>query len=282
MPSKLTYLRIDSFQNYMKLFINPNIITIIYTLIGIYINCISQVYTQYRSIKLSSNIVLPDIGFDFFPYTNYKISDVCVYLLIILTLIRFSLGCTKDGKQTSLYILRRHLFCVGTLFFLRIFSIYCTILPNSLIGYTNDIHLSPWYEAFRILGGQTIQYGDMMFSGHAMNTTICALTWIYYSNVIPIRFIYSTYEIMGYNVQYIVVLLFILIFTIISYYFIISSRLHYTIDVYIAILLSISVFILHNVAIHTTYFAGTLFGNFISWCEKDSPDVPDALNYHEE
>jgi hypothetical protein len=251
------------------IFTGPNILTFIYFFIGIYINSISQVYTQYRSNQHSGKIIIPDIGHDFFPYTNPKWPDYFVYSFIILTIFKFFFGCTVKDFQIRIDILRRHLFCLGTLFFLRAFSIYCSILPNPDIKCITDVQLSPWYEALRIITFQTVTCADCMFSAHTANITTLALTWQYYANIVPANFGWFTIpKIMQLNHKS--VMLCVWFFSIAGYVSIISSRFHYTLDVYISIILSIFVFILYNMAIHTKYFTGTFLGNFIDYCERDA------------
>ena len=259
------YLSLSSIKN---IFTSPLFLTIIYMFAGIYINCISNVYTQYRAIKLSSNIVLPDIGFDFFPLIHVDWADYFVNFFNIITVFRFFFGYTITGVRIRLDILRRTLLCIGTLFLLRAFSIYCTILPNPLTSCYVTLNYSPWIEAFRILTLKITTCSDVLFSGHTMSITTCALTWHYYSDIVPINWTPLTSIKKFFNIKLIV-----WIFAIIGYFLIISSHLHYTIDVYIAILLTVLIYKLHHMAIHTAYFRDTWFAKLILWSEQGAEDL---------
>jgi len=105
---------------------------------------------------------------------------------MFLTLVRFFLGVTANNFRIRRHIFRRHIFCLGTLFIFRAFSIISTMLPNPADYCVTDVQYSPWYEAFRILSGATVTCADVMYSGHTVNITLCSMTWHCYSHVVPL------------------------------------------------------------------------------------------------
>jgi hypothetical protein len=267
------------------------IFIIIYTFITLYINCISQIYTQYRInsvvnmkvLSLSTNqnlsnqtlldvvnelLVLPDIGFDFIPYMTPIYVDYFIYFFILLTLFRFCFTHTNNGYQINFRFLRQHILCMGTLYLLRAFSIYSTILPNPLVGCKTDVTLDPRIEAFRLITYQTTTCADVLFSGHTIHITLCALGWHHYSDDKSI--INKFNSLLFWPLKYITTSttkIIIWLFAIIGYIYIICSHFHYTIDVYIGVLLTILIYELYNVAKHTTYFHNTCIGDIIYWLE---------------
>jgi hypothetical protein len=127
-----------------------------------------KVWAQYRS-KLIDAKTLPDIGFDILPEFHYLLADVACYGAMLVTFVRFFFGVTLNNFRIRRHIFRRHIFCLGTLFFFRAFSIICTMLPNPADYCVTDVEYSPWYEAFRILSGATGENGTGWQGGASTN-----------------------------------------------------------------------------------------------------------------
>jgi hypothetical protein len=84
------------------------------------------------------------------------------------------------------------------MFLLRALTIVATILPNPFTDCIPEVHFyyklfsslqklgNPWIEAFRILVGQLITCNDVLFSGHTVNLSLCALAWHQYSHLAPL------------------------------------------------------------------------------------------------
>ncbi len=107
---------------------------------------------------------------------------------------------------------------------------------------------------------------DLLFSGHTVNLTISALTWT-----------------MFYNVEYkylpsiiIKIVAWLVAFT--GYFFIISTRFHYSIDVLIAFVLCIGLWALYFEYISNIQHKNTKFSSFLSWFEA-APDSYKPLSY---
>jgi len=260
-------------------------ITIIFLNVGMYVNCVCQVYAQYRSDKIDlSAITLPDIGFDILPYIDPLFADFCCYSMMLLTLVRFFFGVIKSGHRIRRHIFRRHIFCLGALFFLRAFSIICTMLPNPLKTCETDVTRSPFIEAFRVLAGRTVTCADVMYSGHTVNITLCALTWHYYSHLVPLfpddpRFdpLFSwfgkEYNKMGDLERMTTVKLLIWVYACFGYICIVGSHFHYTLDVFIALLLSMGVYKYHQLLIRTAHQKQTWIYSIFQWSEADAQDM---------
>lgn len=103
---------------------------------------------------------LPDVFHRLFPYIKtWQLCNWLLYFFCFVTALRF-------GLQPSVrwIALRRFLFLMGTLFFIRSFSIYITALsvpqPNCKSDVTPDD--SAWKEAFLISIAYHATCGDIM------------------------------------------------------------------------------------------------------------------------
>lgn len=264
---------------------SPLAVTFLYLLVCMYGNCVVQVYAQYRSEKINAE-TLPDIGFDILPDIHHKWADIWCYGMMGITFVRFCFGFTSDGCRIRKHIFRRHIFCLGTLFLFRAFSIISTLLPNPLLECETDVTGSPFYEAFRIMAGATVTCADVMYSGHTVNITLCAMTWHNYSHVVPI---FDWDPLFGWNgrttnklgdlERLTTVKLFVWIFAALGYVFIVGSRFHYTLDVFIGLLLTVAIFKYHHMMLRTSHLKKSMFARLISWLEKDSEDLQWYVKY---
>jgi hypothetical protein len=99
-------------------------------------------------------------------------------------------GCTwlrflcTPMRQT---IFRRFLAVYGALFITRGATILITLLPNPYIGCESTVdERYPFSEALRIMSTDKFTCYDVLYSGHTVNLTICAMTWHTYSHVVPL------------------------------------------------------------------------------------------------
>jgi hypothetical protein len=303
----------------------PVTATFAYLFVCMYINCVVQVYAEYRaqelltfnvdfhlydsngdaltdatSYKASINggemqdlaspdftatvhmkpKILPDIGFDALPDIDPLWADVMVYFAMLMTMVRFLFGVTDDNKRIRRHIFRRHIFNLGTLFILRAFAIISTMLPNPLESCKPVVTGSPWVEAFNILNGSVVTCADVMYSGHTVNITLCAMTWHCYSHVVPLTSFDPLFEKFGRvsnklgDLERITTIkLCIWVFAFVGYICIIGSRFHYTLDVFIGMILTVATFKYHQLMIRTCHLKDTWFNKIISWSETDASDL---------
>jgi len=261
------------------MFTSPLAVTFVYLFFGMYINCVAQVWAQYRSSQIVAE-TLPDIGFDLLPEFNHVLADVFCYGAMLATVVRFFFGVTFNNHRIRRHIFRRHIFCLGTLFFFRAFSIISTMLPNPADYCKTDVTGSPWIEAFRILSSQTVTCADVMYSGHTVNITLCSMTWHCYSHVVPIstfdpffaRFGRLTNK-LGELQRFTFTKCIVWGLTVMGYCVIIGSRFHYTLDVFIGSLLTIAVFKFHHSRIRLAHLNDTWFNRIILWSESGAEDL---------
>ncbi len=274
-----------SYRNAKAAVTSPLTVTLVFLFVSMYLNCVTQVYAQYRAVLIDAR-TLPDIGFDILPNIDPILADICCYGMMLLTLVRFFFGyLPEEKKRIRRDIFRRHIFCLGTLFLFRAVSIISTMLPNPLETCVTDVEHSPWYEALRILNGSTVTCADVMYSGHTVNITLCCMTWHAYSHVVPI----TTYDPLfskfgrltnklGDLERFTTAKVLIWSLGIFGYICIIGSRFHYTLDVFIGLLLTIAVFKYHMFLIRTAHLKNTWYNRLIVWSEGGSADVESYKN----
>ena len=163
-----------------------------------------------------------------------RLPDYLVQAFLVLTVIFNVLLRDRKGnllKFGGLVMLRRMLFIMGFIYFLRAFCFFVTALPNPRpqcqlqypTGYwTNYIVL-----VVKILTGQIASCTDNIFSGHTSMAIICLLTFHLYQSRIWV--IIGAY-----------VIAFCTIFAILA------THLHYTVDVLIAIIVSSSIYLSYH------------------------------------
>ncbi|GMI53869.1 hypothetical protein ScalyP_jg1356 [Parmales sp. scaly parma] len=258
----------------------PLFVTICYLFVGMYLNCVIQVYAQYRANKQPAQQTLPDLGFDILPNIDPVWADVMCYSAMAITFVRFTFGIDESGHRIRRHIFRRHIFNLGTLFIFRSISIIVTLLPNPLESCETDVEGSPWIEAFRIVAGRTVTCADVMYSGHTVNITLCAMTWFSYSHVVPIldwdpifsRFGRLTNK-LGDLERWTTVKLLCWIYATIGYICIVGSRFHYSLDVFIGLLLTVCFYKFHYDVIRIAHLRKTKIMKLLCWLEKDAEDL---------
>ncbi|GMH85242.1 hypothetical protein TL16_g10167 [Triparma laevis f. inornata] len=262
-------------KNLKDIITSPLFVTFLWLFFGMYVNCVVQVYAQYRSSQIDAH-TLPDVGFDILPMFDPALADAACYGAMFLTLVRFFFGLTPSNHRIRRQIFRRHIFCLGTLFIFRSFSIISTMVNYCI----TDVQYSPFYEAFRIISGQTVTCADVMYSGHTVNITLCSMTWHCYSHITPLTTFDPLFSKFGRLTnklndleRFTTCKFFVWIFTFIGYCFIIGSRFHYTLDVFIGSLLTIAVFKVHHARLRTAHLSQTWFNRLVCWMEKDAEDI---------
>merc|ERR550534_416144 len=168
-----------------------------------------------------------DVGFYFLGLWNApQASDYALCIFVSVTAFRFVLFTGPFSARWTL--IRRWLVCTAQLFLLRGFSIMCTILPNpdpycvSTVTKGNIFRL-----ALEVIIGAKVTCRDVLYSGHAVHFTLCALIWRDYLPMCPLWFLYCSEQS-----QFTRILAYLSAFG--GYMIIICTHFHYTVDVWIA------------------------------------------------
>ena len=171
-----------------------------------------------RSCRLDRELVLPDVLFDVFPeidtygFYNDKAEMIFVGLAAPALLL--------EGK---LQLAARQIYIIqAVLWILRAPAFLVTQMPNPYKRCVVDerVHEEPLLVAgLRVLRGDLHTCADVMFSGHAAGVTMFLLVTLKHLSSMRWKVIFL--------VQYIVTLVVM-----------IMSRFHYTVDVYIGVLIS--------------------------------------------
>jgi len=229
----------------------PFCLSFILFFVANYINSLVQVWADRNApIWLPA---LPDIGHHLLPYWGYyEINNYCLFAAIISVLIRYIFQ-----RDIRLIVFRRWLFIQAVMFTMRAISIYVTSLSVPLPGCNTTATGSPPIEAFYIMLTIHATCGDVLFSGHTVTLTICALAWTTYSKgeeYAPFRWIwrrcggkelvqgrpcwlYPKLDSAGDPLTLYLTTFLVWTFTICGYLLIITTRFHYTVDVFIGFLL---------------------------------------------
>lgn len=171
-------------------------------------------------------LVLPDLGFYLFEQNNTETrwADIVATVFTIGTMGYF---CIMHGARAT--IMRRFVLIQALLFFLRGISISVTLLPQSrdLCEYqppANDFWSIVSFTV-QTLTGQVHTCTDMLFSGHTTNLTCMLMVWLWYTpktTRLPWLFYAAAWALQ-----------------IAGMWIIVATRFHYSIDVFIAFVLTI-------------------------------------------
>jgi len=248
---------------------------IVVLFVGIYFNCWAMAYLQMTMGDFyKSDTKLYDLLFQFLPLMSDKSHwcDGIVFILNFGMLARFAIFC--GPRSLRLTILRRWMTCFGILFFLRGCTMVCTVLPNPddtcqpRLMYPDN----PQLEAFRLMAHLDITCQDVLYSGHTVNITLACCVWVVYSRHSPI--FYSHRGDLVYFIEKRVVPFFFVAVCILSYLFIISTRFHYSVDVFLGAWLSLLVFWgYHQAMCIASFRQHRPFHRFINWLERGAPDL---------
>jgi len=254
--------------------------SIILFLIAGYINGVIQTYIQ--RIAEPPNSLLPDLGYTIFPRINDKdgtFPDSWVYALVIITTIGFLLQPLMREK-----VIRRIFFIDAVLFFLRAFTISLTVLTFPPNNCHPTVYKSPWLEGFYVVFGVHKTCSDLLFSGHTCNMTLCALVWQYYSNgsewhwlsklgIDLERFAFITgNKYRGDSGTFNLSCLIAWLLTVAGYIIIICTRFHYSIDVFVGIVLTVLIFKFYHNYLKLVGEKKGLISRFFIWFEAIPQD----------
>ncbi|CAF0849696.1 unnamed protein product [Adineta ricciae] len=233
----------------------PLITSFIFFLILFYTNAV--VTTIADRIAPYYQAALPDVGHKLLPYwTYYQVNNYTIIVAYVFVFIRF-----LPQSDIRITVFRRWFFVQGLMFGMRSISIYITSLTVPQPGCITNVTAlaTPAVEAFYVIVGIHATCGDVLFSGHTVALTICALCWTTYARAdeyrpfvflyrkcgctrqfhFPEWLFYPKLDAVGdpmtlYFTTYIVWL-----YSIMGYLFIIATRFHYTVDVFLGCLLTV-------------------------------------------
>ena len=119
-----------------------------------------------------------------------------------------------------------------------------------------------------------------MYSGHTVNITLCALTFRYYSHRAPLTTFDPLFsgsgpltDKVGDLRRWTTAKLLVWVGAGWGYVFIVASRFHYTLDVFIGAVLAIVIFKFYMSRIRTAHLSGSWFDRLLVWIERGAEDV---------
>jgi PAP2 superfamily C-terminal len=243
---------------------------LLFFLIALYLNGLGHVYIEHYLWKWTGSRDAKDHG-----TIQYKLWDFGFMLLgdapwtHIEWLPDFSNATMMIMSMVPIVVLhprsslvgRRIFATLGVVYFFRSVCLVVTLLPNpSKTCDSNYSHMLrehesiPW-EALKVVFRQRVTCGDVMFSGHATLLTQGALVIHEYVGGI----------ITNYALQIVVRILYWL-FACFGYVVIVGTHFHYTIDVVLAVVLTVYSFKMYHYLVKANRFS------MITWYESDEDD----------
>lgn len=240
------------------------VIGVSYVFLAIFCNGFGQVIIEKHWRAHTNRNGLFDVGFEILPrLPDSTIADYTNVVSIILGLVTLVLFHSKRGL-----ILRRAVAIQGSVYFVRAIALFVTILPNpdktckpsSMAGSPKEILA---LEALKVALRQRITCGDVMFSGHACIITLNTLLFNEYAGGMITNTFLRQMSVFTFWLM-----------AITSYFIIIATRFHYTIDVFMAIFVTTTIFKLYHYLIKMNRFS------FLTWYESD--ETTESSNVKEE
>ncbi|KAI8596424.1 hypothetical protein EDD21DRAFT_3865 [Dissophora ornata] len=226
--------------------INSEIGRFISSIIYFVVVCIAMAFcnqfSDHRWVETDyTNIILRDRGFDIFPARrDITPANTFVMTSIVFTLIGIAFICPNWTER--IIVLRRVFWVVGTLSVYRALTLSVTTLPTpkeGCIPATERGFKDMFWIALEMIPGTVEACTDDIFSGHTVFMVTCAIQWRLYC-----RNKWATY----FSYAYITV----------GLYFVIATRLHYTVDVVLAIFITYAAWSLYiamiDVVMEKEYF----------------------------
>ena len=213
-----------------------------YLMLAVYLNCLMQVLIErYYMIDIVKP-ALNDAGFRLIPFVpNTTIPNIFISTLVIMTALP-----TIIFHHFRYAIIRRFLAIQGTIFFFRGLTLTLTILPepnkscisDPIAGSVGEV---VWYEAFRVFAGSRHTCGDMIFSGHTSIIVNLALFFHTYLDgwIGKMHAMRNTFLVWNWCVA---------VGGVIS---VVETHLHYTLDVFLGITVTVLVFKGYHFALKT-------------------------------
>ncbi|KAG0207307.1 hypothetical protein BGX33_006913 [Mortierella sp. NVP41] len=206
--------------------INSEIGRLVCSLVFFAVVCIGMAFcnqfSDHRFVKTNyTNIYLEDRGFDIFPaQQDITPANTFVMTSVVFTLIAIAILC--PSWQTRIIVLRRVFWVVGALSVLRATTLSVTTMPTPKVGCkpaTATGFGEMFWIALQMIPGTVQACTDDIFSGHTVFMVTCAIQWRLYIRNSWIKYVSFIYITVG-------------------LYFVIATRLHYTVDVVLAVFIT--------------------------------------------
>lgn len=249
-----------------------------------FVMCFVSSITWFRNPKVTP---LPDLIHDLVPpLTDTKVPYMGGLTLnafpemIIGVIVGITVIFIAASKHRS-FILRRVFVIYASLMALRCVCILITSLPDPhpacqvATPGTHEIAALDLRElvvralVLFVPVGDHFTCGDMVFSGHTMLLMICGMVWHTYYKMVPGVFVINWVKIAIWSLIFL------------GLFLIVATRLHYTLDVFLAIFLTLTTWgayhrIAHDVAtghrfVSVWMFDGMFVYPAIEWLEGDNP-----------
>jgi shingomyelin synthase len=250
---------------------------------SLFLNSVSSSIAGYRTPwvqildldgRITGSVTLPDIGHDILPYSGDayfsipdRIVDICLIAFVALLIIH----------PKRFLIIRRTSVNMSLLYILRSVTVLVTSLPDAspacqaqfidpVAGAYKRQPMFPrvFLRAAKLMEapGKHITCGDMIFSGHGCAMMICALTYSQY-------FRKEAFKASGWKIELLCKAGRYMVTTIVAFGLlsIIATRLHYTLDVVIAIYLSYRVWKDYHTVIRVMWLKKQNF--ILRWLEAE-------------
>ncbi|PVZ98895.1 hypothetical protein BB558_005105 [Smittium angustum] len=182
---------------------------------------------QNSVVKGRQDIPLEDVSFVYTtPIKGYVMADNSLNLSILIALV--GIMFYLPNWRSRIVVFRRCMWMGGFIYVFRSITLSVTTLPPTLGSQCirqdiTGLNASQYFSiVFKLLGGELKSCTDNMFSGHASISTLCfMLWWTYCKNKLIVT--YSA------------------VHTIVTMYIILATRLHYTVDLLLAIIVTLCV-----------------------------------------
>ncbi|KAG0355259.1 hypothetical protein BG005_005822 [Podila minutissima] len=218
------------------------LVSIIYFAVVCIFMAFCNQFSDHRWIKTSyQDVLLEDRGFDIFPaQKDITPANIFVMTSVVFTLIGMALICPTWTAR--LIVLRRVMWVVGTLSVYRALTLSVTTLPTPKKGCSPATKTGFWdmfWIALQMIPGTVQACTDDIFSGHTTFMVTCAIQWRLYCKNKWVTYFSYCYITVG-------------------LYFVVATRLHYTVDVVLAIFITYAVWSLYiamiDVVMEKEYF----------------------------
>lgn len=243
-------------------------------------NCFFSCLAGYRNPNIdilgpqwaTGTTTLPDIGHDIIGwfcsrYTSKDYIDWFELPDIFVQILGISMGTHIFLHPRRFLILRRFLFLFSCLLFLRSFTVIITSLPDaspecakqflvngSYKDHPEDAVVKSFWRALNMMQRPQdyITCGDMVFSGHTSFLSLCMLVFNQYCRHFRFSFVFrhTIYVLYG-----------------CSLVAIIGTKLHYTLDVALAILITVTLWRVYHTAIRSNKIKNQY--RILQWLEAE-------------